>query len=108
MEPRTVVEPNFSADATTTTTRKSHPLSDNFGRSVCPNGKNDFIFYHDQTTGFALRVTSKGERTWQAAFRVHGVKQRLKLGQFPTMSSKVAPRPRAEGHQPGRRRREPG
>jgi Arm DNA-binding domain len=58
--------------------------------TICPDGKDDVILYDDQTTGFALRVTSRGKKTWQAAFRVHGVKQRVKLGQFPRMPCKDA------------------
>jgi integrase len=73
--------------------------------AVCPDGKDDVILYDDQTTGFALRVTLRGKKTWQAAFRVHGLKQRVKVGQYPTMSCKDA-RARCEAYQRRRRWRE--
>jgi integrase len=49
------------------------------------NGKDRETFWDEKTTGFGLRVTAKGARTWVAMYR-HGGRQRwLTLGTYPVM-----------------------
>jgi integrase len=64
--------------------RTAYQLSDELARDlVCPEGRPNHDFRDQRLTGFVLRVSSTGKKSWQVIFKVHGKKQRFKIGAFP-------------------------
>lgn len=56
-------------------------------RSKLPLPTNGQVDYFDTTTtGFGMRVSSGGTRTWIVMYRYNGIKRRMKIGNYPQMA----------------------
>jgi hypothetical protein len=49
---------------------------------VCPPGRRDMLVFDDELTGFAVRVTAAGTRTFLFQYRQGKTVRRLRLGEF--------------------------
>jgi hypothetical protein len=79
---------------------------------ACPPGRADVLVFDEDLTGFALRVTRKGTKTFIFQYRRGAQVQRLRLGDYgdltPAQARKLAERARglvAEGRDPAGERK---
>ena len=64
-------------------------LTASFVESARP-GKGRVEYWDKELPGFGLRVTKTGVKTFCAVYRVGGIKRRLTLGKYPTVTLKAA------------------
>ena len=55
-----------------------------------PPGQGRVDYWDKTQSGFGLRLTSSGKRTWQIMYRSGGVRRRLALGEWPALPLKLA------------------
>jgi integrase len=60
-------------------------LTDQFVRSVKPSG-GQADFWDETLTGFGLRVSTKGKKTFQILYRHNRIQRRMTLGRFQVLS----------------------
>ena len=69
-------------------------LSDRFARSAVGPGdpkRAHLVHYDDLTTGFGLRVTARGAKSWILNFTTRGGRERrITIGSFPDWSCALA------------------
>ena len=63
-------------------------LTAGFAERVKVEKRTDF--YDTKLTGFVLRVTENGKKTWAVAYRHQGQNRRVTLGTFPVLNATEA------------------
>ncbi len=59
---------------------------------VCPPGRRDMLVFDDELTGFAVRVTAAGTRTFLFQYRYGTIVRRLRLGEYGDLTPAQARR----------------
>src|SRR5262245_24518923 len=70
-------------------------------------GQADYFDASGQPSGFCVRISYKGTRTWMYLYRYNGVKRRMKLGTVPALTLKVARELAWQAHEAVRKGRDP-
>lgn len=55
-----------------------------------PDGKNEIIYFDDDTRGLGFRIRSSGSRSWIYQYWHGGRARRITLGSWPALSAKLA------------------
>jgi Arm DNA-binding domain len=50
---------------------------------VCPPGRKDALVFDEDLTGFAVRVTATGSKTFLLQYKIAGTRRRLSIAEFP-------------------------
>ena len=61
-------------------------LSESYVKALKPPASSQIDYWDEGFTGFGVRVSERGRRTWQCLFRVNGIQRRKKLGTWPIMN----------------------
>ena len=64
-------------------TARTHRISDKSVKSAAAPKAGNRIFYDTEITGFGLRVTASGQRSFVLSYRIHGRQRRCTIGQYP-------------------------
>ncbi|MXO57856.1 tyrosine-type recombinase/integrase [Pontixanthobacter gangjinensis] len=89
--------PSTSSSMTDTvrTQNEKQKLSDQIARETQPPAAGNRIVYDSKLSGFGLRVTAKGVRSFVLNYRVKGRERRITIGQYPAWTV-LAARKQAE------------
>jgi integrase len=85
---------HISAD-TVRTQKEKRKLSDQLARDIIPPKSGNQIVYDNRLSGFGIRVTASGARSFILNYRIKGRERRITLGQYPTWTV-LAARKQAE------------
>ncbi|GAA4647613.1 site-specific integrase [Pontixanthobacter gangjinensis] len=80
---------------TVRTQNEKQKLSDQIARETQPPAAGNRIVYDSKLSGFGLRVTAKGVRSFVLNYRVKGRERRITIGQYPAWTV-LAARKQAE------------
>lgn len=55
-------------------------------RALKPTDTPQMDYWDDKVTGFGIRVSQSGRKTWFVYYRIKGTKRRYTFGTYPTLS----------------------
>jgi Arm DNA-binding domain len=62
------------------------PLTKLFVASVKPPSEGQIDYWDTHVSGFGVRVSAGGQKSWVAIYRHNGRLRRMTLGRYPTLS----------------------